>query len=86
MSCRHYELGMDGADTAFSVDASNITFGQGCLSEAGDVARSLGIGRIAMFTDQTLADQFMYTISLDIQSFVPLFAQRCVMGGWLPGN
>ena len=37
------------------------------------------------FTDQTLADQFMQTISLDIQSFVPLFAQRCVMSAWRPG-
>ncbi|MGP0594077.1 class I SAM-dependent methyltransferase [Nitrospira sp. T9] len=36
------------------------------------------------FADQTLADQFMNTISLDTQSFVPLFAQRCVMAGWLP--
>ncbi len=54
MSCRHYELGMDGADTAFSVDASNITFGPGCLAEAGDIARSLGIGRIAVFTDDAL--------------------------------
>ncbi|MDW3177776.1 MAG: hydroxyacid-oxoacid transhydrogenase [Acidimicrobiia bacterium] len=55
MSCRHYELGMDGADTAFSVDTSNITFGAGSLSEAGDVARSLGIGRVAVFTDEVLA-------------------------------
>lgn len=55
MSCGHYELGMRGADTAFSVDASNITFGAGCLSEAGDIARSLGIGRIAVFTDDVLA-------------------------------
>jgi ubiquinone/menaquinone biosynthesis C-methylase UbiE len=37
------------------------------------------------FTDQTLADQFMQTISLDIQSFVPLFAQRCVMSAWRSG-
>jgi hypothetical protein len=37
------------------------------------------------FTDQTLADQFMQTIALDIRSFVPLFAQRCVMSGWSPG-
>jgi hypothetical protein len=36
------------------------------------------------FTEQTLADQFMQTISLDTQSFVPLFAQRCVMSGWRP--
>jgi SAM-dependent methyltransferase len=38
------------------------------------------------FTDQTVADQFMQTISLDIQSFVPLFAQRCVMSAWRPGE
>jgi ubiquinone/menaquinone biosynthesis C-methylase UbiE len=37
------------------------------------------------FSDQSLADQFMQTISLDIQSFVPLFAQRCVMSAWRPG-
>jgi ubiquinone/menaquinone biosynthesis C-methylase UbiE len=36
------------------------------------------------FTEQTLADQFMQTISLDTQSFVPLFAQRCVMSAWRP--
>lgn len=34
------------------------------------------------FDDQTVADQFMQTISQDIQSFVPLFAQRCVMSAW----
>jgi SAM-dependent methyltransferase len=36
------------------------------------------------FANQTVADRFMDTISLDIQSFVPLFAQRCAMAGWLP--
>lgn len=55
MTCRHYELGLDTGDSAFSVDASNITYGAGCLSEAGDVARSLGIKRIALFTDSALA-------------------------------
>lgn len=54
MTCRHYELGLDGADTAFSVDASNLTFGAGCLSEAGDVARGLGLDRVAVFTDAGL--------------------------------
>ena len=56
MICRHYEIGMDGADTAFSVDASNVTFGAGCLGEAGDIAKSLGIKRIALFTDEGLVD------------------------------
>ncbi|MGD9850772.1 MAG: class I SAM-dependent methyltransferase [Nitrospirales bacterium] len=36
------------------------------------------------FTDQELADRFMNTIANDIPSFVPLFANRCVMAGWLP--
>jgi hydroxyacid-oxoacid transhydrogenase len=54
MLCQHYETGLTGADTAFSVDASNITFGAGCLREAGEVAKSLGISRIAVFTDAGL--------------------------------
>ncbi len=54
MLCQHYELGLEGADTAFSVDASNVTFGAGCLGEAGEIAKSLGIRRIAVFTDDAL--------------------------------
>jgi alcohol dehydrogenase class IV len=42
-------------DSAFNVDTSAITFGAGCLAEAGDVAASLGIGRIALLTDSVLA-------------------------------
>jgi ubiquinone/menaquinone biosynthesis C-methylase UbiE len=34
------------------------------------------------FTDQGLAEEFMQSISQDIQSFVPLVAQRCVMSAW----
>ncbi len=36
------------------------------------------------FTDQILAEEFMQTISQDIDSFLPLVAQRCVMSGWQP--
>lgn len=54
MMCRHYELGLDTGDSAFSVEPSNITFGAGCLAEAGDIAKSLGISRIALFTDDAL--------------------------------
>jgi SAM-dependent methyltransferase len=36
------------------------------------------------FTDQGLAEEFMQAISQDIESFVPLVAQRCVMSGWCP--
>ncbi|GJL63612.1 MAG: hypothetical protein NPIRA04_22660 [Nitrospirales bacterium] len=34
------------------------------------------------FTNQHLAEDFMNTIANDIQRFVPLIAQRCVMSGW----
>ncbi len=54
MACGHYESALAGCDTSFSVDASNITFGAGCLAEAGDIARSLGITRIALMTDDAL--------------------------------
>lgn len=56
MLCQHYELQLEGGDTAFSVDASNTTFGAGCLSEAGEIAKSLGITRIAVFTDDALVE------------------------------
>lgn len=36
------------------------------------------------FEDQGQANKFMTTISNDTESFVPLFAQRCVMAGWKP--
>lgn len=55
MSCCHYYVPSEGGDTAFSVDTNAITFGKGCLVEAGDHARALGITRIALFTDQALS-------------------------------
>lgn len=55
MSCCHNYPSAEGGDTAFSVDTNAITFGKGCLAEAGDVAAALGIRRIALFTDKVLA-------------------------------
>ncbi|NIA67368.1 iron-containing alcohol dehydrogenase [Pelagibius litoralis] len=55
--CHHYFEPTEGGDNAFSVDASSITFGRGCLAEAGTVARALGIGRIAVMTDKALRGQ-----------------------------
>ncbi len=56
MSCCHYYAPTEGGDTAFSVDTSAITFGKGCLSEAGSHAKALAITRIALFTDRTLME------------------------------
>ncbi|MEL6981938.1 MAG: hydroxyacid-oxoacid transhydrogenase [Actinomycetota bacterium] len=55
MQCCHTDLELETGDTAFNVDTSAVTFGDGCLVEAGDVAASLGITRIALLTDSFLA-------------------------------
>lgn len=52
--CHHYFEPTEGGDLAFSVDVSSVTFGRGCLAEAGEVARALGIHRIALMTDKVL--------------------------------
>ena len=43
-----------GCETAFTVDASRVTFGRGALGEAGARARALGMRRAALFTDPRL--------------------------------
>src|SRR5574341_1367186 len=55
MACCHYYEFSESGDTAFTVDMSAITFGAGCLAEAGDQARALGMKRVALFTDQGVA-------------------------------
>jgi hydroxyacid-oxoacid transhydrogenase len=51
MSCCHYQPAGDGFESAFTVDASRVTFGRGCLSELGDRAAALGMTRVALFSD-----------------------------------
>ena len=53
--CHNYFATTEGGEEAFSVDVSTITYGAGCLAEAGGQARALGIGRVALFTDKRLA-------------------------------
>jgi alcohol dehydrogenase class IV len=55
MSCCHYQSAGDGFDSAFTVDASRITFGRGCLEELGDRAAALGMTRVALFSDAVVA-------------------------------
>ncbi|HNM86611.1 MAG: hydroxyacid-oxoacid transhydrogenase [Mycobacterium sp.] len=50
MTCCHNEAAA-GGDGAFSVDASRITFGRGCIGELGDRARAQGMTRVALFSD-----------------------------------
>lgn len=55
MTCGALAAIAAGCDTAFTVDASRVTFGPGALGEAGDRARALGMRRAALFTDPRLA-------------------------------
>jgi alcohol dehydrogenase class IV len=53
--CHHYYLQTEGNEGAFAIDVSSITFGHGVLKEAGEHARALGMTRVALFTDRTMA-------------------------------
>jgi hydroxyacid-oxoacid transhydrogenase len=55
MSCCHYQPAGDGVDTAFTVDASRVTFGRGCLEELGGRAAAHGMTRVALFSDAGVA-------------------------------
>jgi len=52
MTCCHYYAITEGHESAFSVDISSIVFGPGVLKEIGEHARSLGMKRVALFTDK----------------------------------
>ena len=49
MSCAHHLVA--GGETIFAIDAAAITFGRGAIHELGDVVKSLGGKRVAVFTD-----------------------------------
>ncbi|MGE0219807.1 hydroxyacid-oxoacid transhydrogenase [Mycolicibacterium sp.] len=55
MTCCHHDVVDPGSETAFTVDASRITFGRGCLREVGERAKALGATRVALFSDATIA-------------------------------
>lgn len=54
MTCGHLQAIAAGCETAFTVDASRVTFGAGCLAEVGVRARAAGITRAALVTDAQL--------------------------------
>jgi len=55
MSLDPYFSPGDGGDTAFTVEAPKIKFGPGALGEIGADARALGMTRVALYTDATVA-------------------------------
>ena len=55
MACCEFPTAAEGRDGAFTVDASRVTFGRGCLAEVGDRASGLGLRRVALFSDAAVA-------------------------------
>ena len=55
MVCCGFPDVAEGGDGAFTVDASRITFGRGCLAELGDRAGAFGLRRVALFSDAAVA-------------------------------
>jgi alcohol dehydrogenase class IV len=53
MGCQYFAPCDHGAD-AFTISIPKVTFGRGCLAEAGVRARGLGMSRVAVFTDARL--------------------------------
>jgi hydroxyacid-oxoacid transhydrogenase len=48
-------IAAEDCDGAFTVDASRVTFGRGCLAEVGDRASALGLRRVALLSDTGVA-------------------------------
>jgi alcohol dehydrogenase class IV len=56
MACCHADFALvEGSDRGFTLGMPTFTFGAGVLAEAGDNAVELGLRRVALFTDATLA-------------------------------
>src|ERR1700747_158506 len=55
MACCYLTIAAEDCARAFTVDASRVTFGRGCLAEVGDRAGALGLRRVALFSDASVA-------------------------------
>jgi hydroxyacid-oxoacid transhydrogenase len=68
VSCAHLYAIEAGCEAAFTVDASRVTFGAGCLAEVGARARNAGITRAAVFTDSRLrASQWFMEVAQSLR-------------------
>ena len=55
MHCCQYYAVAGGGDPSFTIELPQVTFGAGCLAEAGAHAQALGLKRVGLFTDKRLA-------------------------------
>jgi alcohol dehydrogenase class IV len=67
MGCQYFSPCDHGADS-FTIAMPKLTFGRGCLSEAGVRAAARGMSRIALFTDALLKDgPYVATVQESLQ-------------------
>lgn len=55
MSCCHGYALVEGGEPVFAVDVQALSFGPGALDEAGELLKSTGARRVALFTDAGVA-------------------------------
>ncbi|AKU99700.1 Alcohol dehydrogenase [Labilithrix luteola] len=68
MACGHFYAAQAGGDEAFTVDASRVTFGRGCLAEVGDRVASHGTRRVGLFTDRRIRQLAIFeTVSASLR-------------------
>src|SRR5689334_19212881 len=70
MPCCHADFALqDDSDRAFTVGMPTFSFGAGCLAEAGEQARELGLRRVALFTDASLrSSQHVATVRRSLEA------------------
>jgi alcohol dehydrogenase class IV len=64
MGCQYFDPCDHGADS-FTIAIPRVTFGRGCLNEAGARARGLGMSRVGVFTDPLIRDSAYFATVMD---------------------
>jgi len=64
MGCQYFDPCDHGADS-FTIAIPRITFGRGCLGEAGARAQGLGMSRVGVFTDPWIRDSAYFATVMD---------------------
>ncbi len=64
MGCQYFDPCDHGADS-FTIAIPRVTFGRGCLGEAGTRAQGLGMSRVGVFTDPWVRDSVYFATVMD---------------------
>ena len=64
MGCQYFDPCDQGADS-FTIAIPRVTFGRGCLDEAGARAQGLGMSRVGVFTDPWIRDSAYFATVMD---------------------